>query len=76
MANYGNEGVALFIHIQADWLSALETLGEHDAFQVIVALERFVFSKDEYPDIPENFNKAQQIVFEGLVANIINNSEK
>lgn len=74
MENYGNKGVALFIHIQAEWLTSLETLGEHDAFQVVVALRDFVFSKESYPDIPKGFNKAQQIVFEGIVANIINNS--
>lgn len=74
MANYGNKGVALFIHIQAEWLTSLETLGEHDAFQVVVALRDFVFSSKSYPNIPEDFNKAQQIVFEGIVANIINNS--
>lgn len=74
MSNYGTDGIAMFIRIQADWLSALETLGEHDAFQVIVALKDFVFSGEEYPDIPKSFSKAQQIVFEGLVINIINNS--
>lgn len=74
MANYGTDGIALFIRIQADWLTALETLGEHDSFQVIVALGKFIFSGEEYPDIPKDFNKAQQIVFEGIVANIINNS--
>lgn len=74
MANYGTDGIALFIRIQADWLSALETLGEHDSFQVVVALRKFIFSGKDYPDIPEDFNKAQQIVFEGIVANIINNS--
>lgn len=74
MANYGTDGIALFIRIQADWLTALETSGEHDSFQVIVALERFIFSDEKYPDIPKDFNKAQQIVFEGIVANIINNS--
>lgn len=74
MANYGTDGIALFIRIQADWLTSLETLGEHDSFQVVVALRDFIFSGKSYPDIPEGFNKAQQIVFEGIVANIINNS--